>query len=65
MSMKRQRIMIDVTDPNNVFVHKGGRRKGHTYIRFRVQISDSPVYWASWRPGSLPHQRGYFMVPQS
>lgn len=36
--MAKHRILIDVTDPDNVFVHKGiGRkgwmRKGRTYVR--------------------------------
>lgn len=61
--MKRARINIDITDPNNVFVHKGGRRKNRLYVTFRTETSNSPVYWATWRPGALPHQTGQFMVP--
>lgn len=37
--MKASRILIDITDPNNVFVHKGGGRKGHTYVWFKVKVS--------------------------
>ncbi len=33
-----KKIKIDVTDPENVFVHKGGARKGRTYVVFYVEI---------------------------
>lgn len=44
--MAKHRILIDVTDPDNVFVHKGiGRkgwmRKGRTYVR--LDLTSLPV----------------------
>lgn len=32
--MKRNTIRVDITDPHNIFVHKGWARKGHTYLTF-------------------------------
>lgn len=37
-----KRIKVDITDPNNVFVHKGGARKGHRYVIFTVEIGIIP-----------------------
>lgn len=36
---RTKRILIDITDPDNVFVHKGGGRKGHRYVWFKVEVT--------------------------
>lgn len=63
--MKRKRIMLDITNPAAPFIHKGGRRKNRRYFAFYTETSNSYVYWNTWRPGTLPHQTGAFMVPQA
>lgn len=47
--MAKQTILIDVTDPDNVFVHKrygarGWMRKGRTYVRIDVTQLDKGAF---------------------
>lgn len=66
--MKRTRIMVDVTDSDNVFIHKGGRRKGHVYVVFHTETSDWAAIWARWSTSRVyfgDDKSHAFMVPQA
>ena len=44
MVVKRKRVSVDVTDPNRVFVHKGGKRRNRVYVVFNVETRKDVMF---------------------